>query len=69
MGDVAVRRPVKIRLCFFCLCTVFLYLVKLAAGAEAKDEQVSVRVSGCKVLPIRTTLAVKQRSVALALNL
>lgn len=46
-----------------------LYLVILAAGAEAKDEQVSVGVGGGKVLPIWTTFAVKQCSVPLALNL
>lgn len=45
------------------------YLVILAAGAKAKDEQVSVGVGGCKMLPIWTTFAVKQRSVALALDL
>lgn len=48
---------------------LLLYLVVLAAGAEAKDEQVSVGVGGGKVLPIWTTFAVKQCSVPLALNL
>jgi len=45
------------------------YLVILAAGAEAKDEQVTVGIGGCKVLPIGTTFTVKQCSVPLALNL
>lgn len=45
------------------------YLVILAAGAEAEDEQVSVGVGGCKVLSVWTALAVKQRSVPLALDL
>lgn len=48
---------------------LFIYLVKLAAGAKSEDKQVSVRVCRCKMLPIWTTFAVKQRSVALALNL
>lgn len=46
-----------------------VYLVVLAAGAEAKDEQVTVGIGGCKVLPIWTAFAVKQCSVPLALNL
>lgn len=46
-----------------------VYLVVLAAGAEAKDEQVTVGIGGCKVLPIWTAFAVEQRSVPLALNL
>lgn len=49
--------------------SLLLYLVILAAGAKAKDEQVSMGVSGCKMLPIGTTFTVKQRSVPLALNL
>lgn len=49
--------------------SVLPYLVVLAAGAKAKDEQVSMGVGGCKMLPIWTTFAVKQRSVPLALNL
>lgn len=48
---------------------LLLYLVILAAGAEAKDEQVSMGVCGCKMLPIWTTFAVKQRPMPLALNL
>lgn len=48
---------------------MLLYLVILAAGAKAKDEQVSMGVGGCKMLPIWTTFAVKQRPVPLALNL
>lgn len=49
--------------------SLFLYLVILAAGAKTKDEQVSMRVCGCKMLPIWTTFAVKQGSVPLALDL
>lgn len=45
------------------------YLVVLAAGTKAKDEQVTVGISGCKVLPIGTTFTVEQRSVSLTLNL
>lgn len=45
------------------------YLVISATGAEAKDEQVSVGVCRCEMLPIWTTFAVKQRSVPLALDL
>lgn len=45
------------------------YLIIFAAGAKAKDEQVSMRVGGCKMLPIWTTFAVKQRSMPLALDL
>lgn len=46
-----------------------VYLVILAAGTKAKDEQVTVGISGCEVLPIRTTFTVEQRSVSLTLNL
>lgn len=45
------------------------YLVILAAGAKAKYEQMSMGVSGCKMLPIWTTFAVEQGSVPLALDL
>lgn len=45
------------------------YLVILATGAKTKDEQVSMGVCGCKMLPIWTTFTVKQRSMPLALDL
>lgn len=45
------------------------YLVISAAGAEAKDEQVPVRVCTGEVLPIWRALTVKQRPVPLTLNL
>ena len=46
-----------------------MYLVVSAAGAKAKDEQVSMGIGSCEVLPIGTTFAVKQCSVPLAFNL
>ena len=46
-----------------------IYLIVLAAGAKAKDEQVSMGVCGCKMLPIWTTFAVEQCPMPLALNL
>lgn len=46
-----------------------VYLVILAAGTKAKNEQVSMGICGSKVLSIWTTFAVKQCSMALALNL
>lgn len=49
--------------------SLFLYLVILAAGAKPKDEQVSMGVRGCKMLPIRAAFAVEQCSVPLALDL
>lgn len=45
------------------------HLVIFAAGAKAKDEQVTVGVGGGEVLPIRTTFTVKQCSVSLAFDL
>lgn len=45
------------------------HLVISAAGAEAKDEQVSVRIRTGEVLPIWRTLTVKQRTMPLTFNL
>lgn len=45
------------------------YLIISAARPKAEDEQVTVRVSASKVLPIWRTLTVKDRTVALPLDL
>lgn len=47
----------------------FQYLVVSAARAKAEDKQVTMRVSASKVLPIWRTLTVKDRTVALTLDL
>jgi len=45
------------------------YLLVWSAAAEAKDEQMAVRVSAGKMLPISGELAVKDSTVALPFNL
>lgn len=45
------------------------YLLIWSAAAEAKDEQMAVWVSAGKILPICWELAVKNSTMALALNL
>lgn len=46
-----------------------LYLVIFATGTKAKNQKVTMRISTCKMLSIRRTLAVKDCTMSLSFNL